>query len=83
VGAAQYDNGFAPAVALAGATVIEVHQGSSPILFYRLGTDGTISWGTDVDYQTGAAPSIAIAGPDLVEVHEGDTGTLFSLAGQF
>jgi hypothetical protein len=77
-GSLLYDNsGSAPSVAIAGPTVIEVHQGNPGTLWYRTGQvqfDGTIKWGNSVRMDDGFAPSVTASGTTVVQVHQATNG---------
>jgi|HubBroStandDraft_1064217.scaffolds.fasta_scaffold03540_4 hypothetical protein len=80
-GAFKYDNGAQPRVAIAGSTILEVHQADSGVvgtLYYHAGkiqANSTVLWaGSSFSYDTGIAPSIAVSGPTVVEVHQAGTG---------
>jgi hypothetical protein len=74
----QYDNGAQPSVAVAGPTIVEVHQGEAGALWYHTGEiqpNGTVTWASSAfQYDNGYQPSVAVAGPTIVEVHEADLG---------
>jgi hypothetical protein len=81
----NFDQGYAPTVAIAGPTIVEAHEDGGGEEWYSTGllqSDGTVAWGTSSEYQAGTLPSIAIAGPNVSELHEG-SGTIWSLPGQF
>jgi len=67
-------------VAVAGSTVIEVHQvdtGAGPLWYHaaEIRADGSVVWATkDVQYGTGLAPSVSASGPTVIEVHQKDSG---------
>jgi hypothetical protein len=71
--AQQYDTGVAPAVAIDGNTVVEVHQGGEGVgpLWYRVGTvtGSQINWSDSYQYDTGVTPAVAADGNIVVEVH--------------
>jgi hypothetical protein len=87
-----YDNGVAPSVAVAGSTIVEVHQGRTGVgpLWFRTGEiqlNGTVRWdsGGAFRYDTGAQPRVAIGGSTILEVHQassGVVGTLYYHAGE-
>jgi hypothetical protein len=84
--AQQYDNGAAPAVAIDGNTVVEVHQGGEGFgpLWYRVGTvaGSQINWSNSYQYDdAGVDPAVAIDGNTVVEVHGGNAGSLWSRVG--
>jgi hypothetical protein len=77
-----YDSGAAPSVALAGSTIVEVHEGSASSvgpLWIRAGqiqADGSVAWnavGSQYD-SAGGKPAIALAGAAGIEVHQGRVG---------
>ena len=76
----QYDYGFNPKVAIAGSTVVEVHNGGSSglvPLWYRVGqlNNSTIQWGNSIEYESlGYNPSVSVYGSTAVEVHNGANG---------
>ncbi|MGC9948057.1 MAG: hypothetical protein ABSF64_16960 [Bryobacteraceae bacterium] len=88
----KYDNGAAPSVAVAGSTIVEVHQGQTGVgpLWYRTGEiqlNGTVKWdsGGALKYDNGAQPRVAIGGSTILEVHQADSGvvgTLYYHAGE-
>jgi len=87
----QYDNGVMSAVALSGATVVEVHKSDShDTLWSRIGVlkSGMIQWQPQsenklsVQYDNGVWPSVALSGTTVVEVHKSDShDTLWSRIG--
>jgi hypothetical protein len=87
-----YDNGVAPSVAVAGSTIVEVHQGKVGVspLWYRTGEiqlNGTVKWDSAgaFKYDNGAQPRVAIGGSTILEVHQADSGvvgTLYYHAGE-
>ena len=87
-----YDNGVAPSVAVAGSTIVEVHQGRTGVgpLWYRTGEiqlNGSVTWDSAgaFRYDTGAQPRVAIGGSTILEVHQassGVVGTLYYHAGE-
>jgi hypothetical protein len=77
VASRQYDNGVTPAVAVAGQTVVEVHQSeNNDNLFYHVGTiqaGGQINWGPSRGpYDHGVTPAVAVAAQTVVEVHKSE-----------
>jgi hypothetical protein len=72
-GSLEYDNGFAPSVAVAGTAVVEVHQGDPGTIWYRTGQirlDGTIQWSGSLRMDDGFAPSVTASGTTVVQVHQ-------------
>jgi hypothetical protein len=79
-GSHQYESaGENPAVALAGKTVVEVHNSVDGVgsLEYVVGTvnpsNDTITWGTTFPFDNGYNPTIAIVGTKVIEVHNAKT----------
>jgi hypothetical protein len=70
----QYDTGAQPSVALAGSTILEVHQGDGGALYYHTAevqSTGTVTWASGAfQYDNGFAPRVALSGPTIVEVHQ-------------
>lgn len=73
----QYDNGYAPAVAMDWYGQVEVHQASWGFadLWYHLNS------GPSIRYDYGSAPSVSKSNNVVVEVHEGLNGSLVYRAG--
>src|SRR5712692_3665558 len=75
-----YDYGVAPAIAMYGSTIVEVHQGQEGFgpLWYHTGwvqPDGTVRWARDpYPYDYGVKPAIVMYDTDIVEVHQGQEG---------
>jgi hypothetical protein len=74
----QYDQGLNPSVAVDGATVVEVHNGTEGVgpLWYRVGkvNASTVAWNDSHPYDNGFNPSVALNGTTVVEVHNGGAG---------
>jgi hypothetical protein len=73
------NDGYNPAVAVVGSTVIEVHDsgGISPSLYFWIGqiqNNHTVNWITNTQYDDGANPTVA-ANHDgvIIEVHRAGT----------
>jgi hypothetical protein len=86
-GSLQYDDGFAPSVAVTGTDVVEVHQGDPGTIWYRTGQiklDGTIQWSGSLRMDDGFAPSVAASGTTVVQVHQATSaeGPLWYRTGQ-
>ena len=76
-----YDMGASPAVALQGATILEVHAGSAnvpgPLWFHagQIQSDGNVVWDpAGTQYDTGGTPAIALSGAVGLEVHQAGVG---------
>jgi hypothetical protein len=76
----QYDKGVAPSVAIAGSTIVEVHQAGTtegPLRYHaaEIRANGSVVWATDgFKYDNGLAPSVSASGPTVIEVHQAGTG---------
>src|SRR5277367_582534 len=77
----DYDNGFNPRVALAGKTVVEVHNAGVGVgaLWYHVGQlkkpFSGINWGGGHQYEaSGENPAVAVSGKTVVEVHNSVDG---------
>jgi hypothetical protein len=75
----QYDHGLNPSVAVSGATIVEVHNGTGGVgpLWYRVGYISWpyINWSNSHQYDySGLNPSVALNGTTVVEVHNGGAG---------
>jgi hypothetical protein len=85
----QYDTGLAPAVAVAGSVIVEVHQagtGVDGLLYYHTGKiqqDGTVAWASSsFQYDSGSLPSVAVIGTNVIEVHQSEGSDLFCHQGK-
>jgi hypothetical protein len=68
---------MAPAVAMAGSFVVEVHQGTDgfgPLYYHtgRIQQNGTVAWASSaIQYDDdGSSPSVAVTGTSAIEVHQ-------------
>jgi hypothetical protein len=63
-------------VAVAGSTVIEVHQvgtGEGPLSYHaaEIRANGSVVWAKKgFQYDSGFAPSVSASGPTIIEVHQ-------------
>ena len=76
----EYESsGENPSVAVAGKTVVEVHNSVDGVgpLEYVVGilnsSNGTITWGNTFQFDNGYNPTIAIVGTKVIEVHNAKT----------